>query len=33
MVWDSTDSIFDSGAILDFFRWQQTSLPNPVTHR
>ena len=33
MVWDSSDPIYDSGAIIDFFRWQQKSLPNPTTHR
>ena len=33
MVWDSTDAIYDSGAILDYFRWQQTALATPVTHR
>lgn len=33
IVWDSSDGIYDSGAILDNFRWQTTSLANPDTHR
>jgi hypothetical protein len=33
MVWDSSDPIYDSTAILDNFRWQQGSLTNPKTHR
>jgi hypothetical protein len=33
MVWDSSDPIYDSSAILDYFRWQQASLGNPSTHR
>jgi hypothetical protein len=33
MIWDSSDGIYDSAAIIDHFRWQQTSVPNPTTHR
>jgi len=33
MVWDSSDGIFDSAAILDNFRWLQGGLPNPKTYR
>jgi hypothetical protein len=33
MVWDSSDPIYDSATIIDNFRWQTASLPNPTTHR
>jgi len=33
MIWDSSDGIYDSAAIFDYFRWQTSKLPNPVTHR
>ena len=33
MVWDSSDPIYDSSAILDYFRWQTGAIGNPTTHR
>jgi hypothetical protein len=33
MVWDSSDGIYDSLSVIDYFRWQQKSVANPVTHR
>jgi hypothetical protein len=33
MVWDSSDPIYDSSALIDNFRWQTSSLANPTTHR
>lgn len=33
MVWDSSDGIYDSGAIFDDFHWLQGSLANPQTFR
>jgi hypothetical protein len=33
MVWDSSDGIYDSAAIFDYFRWQQGTVANPTTHR
>jgi hypothetical protein len=33
MVWDSSDPIYDSAAMFDYFRWQQKMLPGPTTHR
>ncbi|HVK69529.1 MAG TPA: choice-of-anchor L domain-containing protein [Polyangium sp.] len=33
IVWDSSDGIFDSSTILDFFRWLPSKLANPKTYR
>ncbi len=33
MVWDSSDGIYDSAAIFDYFRWQQASVATPSTVR
>jgi hypothetical protein len=33
VIWDSSDGIYDSSAIVDNFRWQQASVVNPNTHR
>ena len=33
IVWDSSDGIYDSGAIIDNWRWQMGALANPDTHR
>ena len=33
IVWDSSDDIYDSAAIFDNFRWQQTKLATPDSHR
>jgi hypothetical protein len=33
MVWDSSDQVYDSGAVFDDFRWQQQKLTFPTTHR
>jgi len=32
-VWDSSDPIYDSGAIFDNFHWLTGSLVNPKTYR
>ena len=33
ITWDSSDGIFDSGAIFDNFHWLTGSLANPKTYR
>jgi len=33
MVWDSSDGIYDSAAMLDWFRWQQQALSGPSSFR
>jgi hypothetical protein len=33
IVWDSTDGIFDSASMVDFFRWLPTSIASPKTFR
>lgn len=33
MVWDSSDGVFDSAAIFDYFRWLKGSIATPLTFR
>jgi len=33
VTWDSSDGIYDSAAILDWFRWQTGKLSTPKTYR
>nr|WP_275939129.1 putative metal-binding motif-containing protein [Polyangium spumosum] len=33
IVWDSSDGIFDSASILDYFRWSPGKLATPTTYR
>jgi Putative metal-binding motif len=33
VVWDSSDGIFDSASMVDYFRWLQTSIATPKTYR
>jgi len=33
VIWDSSDGIYDSSTIVDFFRWLPGKLQNPKTYR
>jgi len=33
VVWDSSDGIFDSASMIDYFRWIQASIGTPKTYR